>query len=175
MPHITTGVPPSELMMKRRLKTRFDLLRPDLDSHIVKKQEAQARNYKGNKGKIQKYEEGDHIYFKNYSRIGPPNTPGIVEECTGPISCKIVSSDGNIVHRHFDQMFKQVKPCETEKSSFSSINEGQSQSLCNSENNNTAVPNPENNNEVSSKVSPVSSSEVRRSGRIRKPVKRLDL
>ncbi|XP_064107990.1 uncharacterized protein K02A2.6-like [Macrobrachium nipponense] len=77
---------------------------------------SQARNYKGNRGRVaEKFEEGDHVYFRNYSRAGPPNSPGIVEECTGPISCKIVSSDGDVVHRHFDQMFKQVKPsCEIE-------------------------------------------------------------
>ncbi|MEL6988112.1 MAG: transposase, partial [Bacteroidota bacterium] len=49
MPHVTTGIPPCELLMKRRLKTRFDLLKPDIEGNIVKKQESQAKNYKGNK------------------------------------------------------------------------------------------------------------------------------
>ena len=38
---------------------------------------------------------------------------------------KIICSDGNIVQRHFDQVFKQVKPsCEIENNSnFSPVNE----------------------------------------------------
>ena len=186
MPHVTTGVPPCELMMKRRLKTRFDLLRPDLDNYVVKKQEAQARNYKGNKCKIVKsFEAGDHVYFKNYARGGPPNTSGIVEECTGPVSCKILSSEGNVVHRHFDQMFKQEKPCEivsTGSSIPNNVNEQleQSVTLGNSElsveNSETIVPGSEVNKDVIIKVSPVKSPvEVRRSSRVRKPVQRLDL
>ena len=173
--------------MMKRLKTRFDLLRPDLDKTIVKKQEVQARNYKGNKSKMKSFDVGDNVYFKNYSRGGPPNTPGIVEECTGPLSCKIISSDGNIVHRHFDQMFKQVKPSDIENNA-SSVNEGfeqplplsNSEPVSNavkfSENNETILQGSKGNNAVTGQVSPVKPPVVlRRSSHVHKPVQRLDL
>ena len=189
MPHITrpTGVPPCELLMKRRLKTRFDLLRPDIDSHIVRKQEDQARNYKGNKGKgvIQSFEEGDHVYFKNYARTGPPNISGTVEECTGPVSCKILSSDGNIVNRHFDQMFRQVKPSSSLESTskFNVLGEGLEQlhpmdnSDANdkrSDQNNEATMLRSENTQVTNKTSPIKLPELRRSSRIHKPVQHLN-
>ena len=50
-------------------------------------------------------------YFKNYSRIGSPNISGTAVERTGPLSCKIQSEEGTLVHIwHYDKMFTQVPP-----------------------------------------------------------------
>ena len=87
--------------MKRRLKTRFDLLYHNSESHVVKKQEAQTRRFKGNKGKVAQKFESDHVYFENHSKTGPSKAPGIVEECTGSISCKFLVPIEIFVHRHF--------------------------------------------------------------------------
>ena len=40
-PHSTTGIAPAELMFGRELRTRFDLLQPDLASKVSKNQEQQ--------------------------------------------------------------------------------------------------------------------------------------
>ena len=40
--HSTTGVTPSSLFLKREVRTRFDLLRPDLKSHVLEKQSQQS-------------------------------------------------------------------------------------------------------------------------------------
>ena len=42
--HSTTGVTPSSLFLKRELRTRFHLLRPDHDTEILRKQ-AQQKDY----------------------------------------------------------------------------------------------------------------------------------
>ena len=42
-PHSTTGIAPAELMFGRQLRTRFDLLQPDVASKVSKKQEQQKR------------------------------------------------------------------------------------------------------------------------------------
>ena len=40
-PHSTTGQSPAELLQNRRLKSRLDLLRPDLENHIFDSQNKQ--------------------------------------------------------------------------------------------------------------------------------------
>ena len=179
MPHSTTGVPPCELLMKRRVKTRFDLLRPNIDNHVVRKQEIQARNYIGNKTKVCKlkpnFDEGDHVYFKNYSKYGPPNLPGVVEKCTGPISCKICTDEGPSVNRHFDQIFKQIKPSSDENNSCENMVPNELVSINNpiKENSDTGPTNT--HAERVQSPCKVSVPELRRSTRTRKPVERLDL
>ena len=37
-PHTTTGIPPSELLMGHRLRSRLDLLHPDLSGHVEERQ-----------------------------------------------------------------------------------------------------------------------------------------
>ena len=92
--------------MGRRIRTRYDLLKPSLVDRVVKKQEVQARGH----DKIPKVEleQGDHVYYKNYSSVGPPNIPGTVETRTGPVSCKVRNQSGELVRRHFSQLFKQL-------------------------------------------------------------------
>ena len=110
-PHVTTGVPPCELLMNRKVKCRFDLLRPSIGNIVKKKQEIQARNYSCNRAGPD-ITVGDNVYYKNYSHIGPPNIPGTVVERTGPISCKVQNETGAVVRKHFVQLFKQHKPAE---------------------------------------------------------------
>ena len=98
-PHATTGVPPCELLMKRKIKSRFDLLRPSIENHVAKKQELQAKYFSENQEfrLSPSLSVGDHVYFRNYSRSGPPNIPGMVEEKTGPLSYKVRSEDSTLV------------------------------------------------------------------------------
>jgi hypothetical protein len=110
-PHVTTGVPPCELLMNRKVKCRFDLLRPSIGNNVKKKQEIQARNYNCSRAGPD-ITVGDSVYYKNYSHIGPPNIPGTVVERTGPISCNVQNETGTVVRKHFVQLFKQHKPVE---------------------------------------------------------------
>ena len=44
-PHSTTGVSPLELLMGRRLKSRFDLLKPNIATKVEQKQREQKYNH----------------------------------------------------------------------------------------------------------------------------------
>lgn len=65
-PHITTGVPPCELLMNRRIKSRFDLLKPSVEERVMKKQEAQARGHVSVSAQEYQLVPGDHVYYKNF-------------------------------------------------------------------------------------------------------------
>ena len=65
-PHSTTGVSPAELPMKRRLRTRLDLVRPNTLSRIRQKQENQKRTH-DHHTKDRHFEASDPVYIKNFS------------------------------------------------------------------------------------------------------------
>ena len=44
-PHATTGVSPAELFLKRRARTRLDVMRPASSDHMYEKQMEQKGNH----------------------------------------------------------------------------------------------------------------------------------
>ena len=167
-PHSTTGVPPCELLMKRKLKSKFDLLYPSLEEHVRKKQEKQAMNFRG---KSQEYQVGDHVYYKNYSNKGPPNIPGVIERKTGPVSCEVMGENGILVRKHSDQLFKQIQPENQEKERVEEKTTEEVPQLEGQE-----IPLTETTEEECSsnnRQSPM--TEIRRSSRIRRPVKKYEI
>ena len=99
-PHTTTGVPPCELLIKRRLKTNLDRIRPSLSDHVRANQEKQKQNYNGTPRVL---EVGDTVYAKNYG-AGPRWFSGIITAEAGPRSFQIRLLDGRIIRRHINQM-----------------------------------------------------------------------
>ena len=43
-PHTTTGLPPCEMLMGRKLHSRLDLLKPDIQARMISKQAKQKSN-----------------------------------------------------------------------------------------------------------------------------------
>ena len=181
-PHFTTGIAPCELLMKCRLKTWFDLLKPNIEGHVLSKQENQAKMYRCIK-KPSHYDVDENVYFKNYSRIGSPNISGTVVERTGPLSCKIQSEEGTLVHRHYDQMFKQVPPATHTRSCNSNDvpRADDSTQLLNGSKgiiNGKVFENPVGTSNIvvnRESIKPSPDVELRRSSRVHKPVQRLNL
>ena len=118
-PHTTTGMSPAELMLGRRIRTRLDLLRPDVtklsgmeqkanlervQGRVVKKQELQKKYYsKGTPRKIS-FAVSDKVMYRNYG-IGPKWKSAVVKSLSGPVSFKIITEDGTIIKRHADQLW----------------------------------------------------------------------
>ena len=65
-PHSTTGIPPAELLMGRRLRSRLDLLQPNLTSKIQQSQMTQKQNHDIKKP-YRQFVEGDLVYAENFS------------------------------------------------------------------------------------------------------------
>ena len=101
-PSATTGLAPSELLMGRKLRNRFDLLYPNLAEQVSKRQLGQKQGHDLHTRERQ-FLEGKSAYVKNYGP-GERWIAGKIVERTGPLSFKIQLSDGRIVRRHQDQM-----------------------------------------------------------------------
>ena len=59
-PHTTTGVAPAQLLMNRRLRSRFNRLFPDLQGHVQKKQTEQAASH-NNLKLLRSFKVGDPV------------------------------------------------------------------------------------------------------------------
>ena len=64
-PHSTTGVPPAELLMKRKVRTHLDRLVPSVADRVRNKQSQQkaAHDYHAQEREIQ---EGQAVYAKDF-------------------------------------------------------------------------------------------------------------
>ena len=100
-PHSTTGESPSMLFLGRPLRTRLDLVKPDLQMKVMNRQIDQA----GRTGHspTRQLSIGQTVMAHNYS--GKDKwLPGIVRAQTGPLSYEIKVGPNRIWRRHIDQL-----------------------------------------------------------------------
>ena len=83
-PHATKAVAPCELFMGRHLRVALDLLRPDLESVVAKKQFLQKDNHDG-AATLRQFMVGQRVMVRNF-REGPKWVPAIVKQKSGPTS-----------------------------------------------------------------------------------------
>ena len=102
VPHSTTGVPPAELMLGRRLRSKLDLMRPNIRATVVRRQVKQKENHDG-KRELRMFDIDDQVYAQNFA-LGRPWVPGTICAIDGPVSYVVRLEDGRIWRRHVDQL-----------------------------------------------------------------------
>ena len=103
-PNSTTGQTPAELFLNRRLRTRLDLIRPDLGRGVFNKQsDHKTRHDKSSKER--EFALGEQVLVQNF-RGEPRWLDGTVTEQTGPVSYKVLVGD-QLWKRHIDQMHQK--------------------------------------------------------------------
>jgi hypothetical protein len=101
-PHPTTGSAPAELLMGRRLRTRFDLLHPSRVTLVLKAQAAQKRSH-DKSVKAASFEEGDKVWAKDFtSRERKWQQGRIVTQHQASFDVEL--PDGGITRRHAEQL-----------------------------------------------------------------------
>ena len=95
-PHATTGHSPAQLLFGRNLKSRLDLLKPNI------KRVVDGRLLKNEKGTVVSFQNGEMVMVRHYHR-GPKWLKGEVLERIGPV-LYMVLVDGATWRRHVDQM-----------------------------------------------------------------------
>lgn len=100
--HTTTGETPAKILQNRKLRTRLDLMKPDLSSRIKQAQNKQILSKGGAERSIN---IGERVYLQNYERGLPSKwIQGEVVERLGETNYTIQSADDKRVHRHIDQL-----------------------------------------------------------------------
>ena len=106
-PHSTTGVSPSELLMGHRIRSRLDLLLPDLTSVVQDKQLKQKQAH-DKKKPDRNFIIGATVFAEDFTASSEKWLPGVVQKVTGPLSYQIELSNGQIVRRHVDSIRARV-------------------------------------------------------------------
>lgn len=109
-PHCTTGKTPAKLMNNRELKTRFDLLRPQLREKVnVKQEKLIAAGLHLRKAKL---EPGDTVMINNYGVSGGKRILGKVREQLSPSTYQVQTDSGTITKRHTNQIIVPLRRSE---------------------------------------------------------------
>ena len=99
-PHTTTGESPSMLLMKRKLRTRLDLLKPSVKCHVENKQNSIAEQTVHRR--LRKFNEGESRMVRNYGR-GEKWLPGKISKILVTRNY-MVQVRGQSWKRHVDQL-----------------------------------------------------------------------
>ena len=100
-PHSTTREPPSQLFLGRRLRTRLDLLKPDLSIQVNNRKIDQSAAKGGSL--TRHFCIGQRVIARNYSGHSKW-VPGTVRTQLGPQSYEVEIEPNLIWRRHTDQL-----------------------------------------------------------------------
>ena len=102
LPQGTTGVSPAELLLKRKLRTKLDLLLPSASATVNKSLENQKFHH-DLRAREREFCIGNSVYVQNFGK-GPELLSGIITERRGPVSYNITLPDGRCFRRHVDHI-----------------------------------------------------------------------
>ena len=103
-PHSTTGVSPVQLLLGRPLRTRLDLVKPNLNRKMVNKQHQQSFRAANEKSRqCRQLEVGDSVMSRDYQGDLKWRS-GLIVKKTGPLMYEVQVAPGIIWRRHIDQM-----------------------------------------------------------------------
>ena len=105
-PHSTTGVPPAELLLGRRIRSCLDQVKPDLSSQVTLRQTLQKK-YHDCGTKSCSFQSGDAAFVKNQTS-GPKWLPGYIQDVKGPVTYTVLLQDGHVMKRHVDHIHSRT-------------------------------------------------------------------
>jgi hypothetical protein len=104
--HATTAVSPSELLFQRKLRTRFDLLRPDTKSVVTSKQADQKMGHDKH-SKLRSLFPGQPVMVRDFRKYNKW-TPGHILKKLGPVTYSVEIENGHVVKRHIDHLTQRM-------------------------------------------------------------------
>lgn len=102
--HCTTRRSPAYLMFKREMRTRFDLLRPNIVETVAKKQREQIVARAGRRNI--ELREGDQVMIDDHGVRSDKRSTGTIIKQVSPSTYIVSNKYGMSVKRHIDQIIK---------------------------------------------------------------------
>ena len=181
-PHSTTGYTPAELQLGRTMRTRLDFIKLNLRNNIKRKQQKQVESFHSNRTKT--FNVDDSVVAKDYNKNNW--RLAVVEEKVSPVVYSVRTDDDRLWKRHLDQLRQSnINPSKIDTSQQplpSDVKRNDSpptktvnKTLYNSENLDVSKEDTSVNLELESKTLVNSPVTLRRSSRIIKPRKVLDV
>ncbi|XP_061164935.1 uncharacterized protein LOC133173882 [Saccostrea echinata] len=93
-------------MYGRNIRTRLDIMKPDLTSTVLQKQYGSKAKHCGNV--IREFADGDSVNTRDYRTNSDKWANGRIHSRTGPLSYK-VDVNGSLWRRHIDQIVHTSK------------------------------------------------------------------
>ena len=97
--HATTNESPAKLFLGRQLRSRLDLIKPNIRDTVEKKQFQSFTE-----PKRPQFNEGEKVMVRDYRDNANKWTDAKITEKTGPLSYKVTTGDQGNWRRHADQM-----------------------------------------------------------------------
>ncbi|XP_060085398.1 uncharacterized protein K02A2.6-like [Ylistrum balloti] len=113
-PHTTTGETPAKLLLGRNLRTRLDILKPDMTQRVERNQEKMKLS-KHTGSEVRNFTTGQTVMVQDY-RGNLPWVRATIHSQLGPLSYKVETVEGSIWRRHVDQMRSTSVQCREEMS-----------------------------------------------------------
>ncbi|XP_061892219.1 uncharacterized protein K02A2.6-like [Entelurus aequoreus] len=102
-PHMTTSESPAMLFLRRRLRSRLDLVKPNVSATVELAQEGQ-RECRDLVAKDRRFAVGEAVLVRDYRRGEEKWMPGLVASQEGPVSYSVDVGAGALWRRHTEQM-----------------------------------------------------------------------
>ena len=115
-PHSTTGVPLSELLLGRVLRSLLDLLKPNVCDKVKQKQLSQ-KEYHDHGAKDRQFHVGDSVFVRDFPHQ-KHWLPGVVAEVKGSLFYHVSLLDGRVVQRHVEHI--RIRTCSSTDTNNSS-------------------------------------------------------
>ncbi|KAJ8357039.1 hypothetical protein SKAU_G00198330 [Synaphobranchus kaupii] len=102
-PHATTNESPAVLLLRRRLRSRFDLLKPSVAT-VVEQAQADQQGRRAPFARDKDFAPGDPVLVRDYRRGEEKWMPGVVVSQVGPVSYTVDVGLAPHWKRHTEQM-----------------------------------------------------------------------
>lgn len=111
-PNCTTGQSPSDLFLKRHIRTRLDFLKPNIHETVRRKQYLQ-KNQHDYRARERSFAVDDSVFLRSTVGGDPKWLSGVITQQTGPVSYKVRDPASDTVYRrHGDQLRSRTSSSE---------------------------------------------------------------
>ncbi|XP_062598505.1 uncharacterized protein LOC134259924 [Saccostrea cucullata] len=99
--HSLTNETPAKLLLGRNLRTRLDIIKPNLNDTVLSEQDQMKFSIRSN---VRKFKEGEMVMARDYRKAEQSWIPGEIHSRTGPLSYTVDTGLGTLWRRHADQL-----------------------------------------------------------------------